>query len=121
MSLIDHLQTSKPVLVKPVDLVIGRPEFASLVDINFAGLLRIRLAEALASLECSDAGFKDAALAAEICSTGKTESRGEVHFGWVKESAVRILAEVKHLTLPVRLQSLCVASQSPDWRGIVLE
>lgn len=57
-------QVMKILGLEPPYAVVGRPEFASFVDVNLAGLLSVGLAKLLANAEGAHSSLKDSALAA---------------------------------------------------------
>lgn len=54
----------KVLFPKPTDLLIGRPELASLVNIDLTGLLSIGLSELFANAKGFDASLEDPSLTA---------------------------------------------------------
>lgn len=57
--------------VEPAHLVVGGPQFAGLVDINLAGLLRIGLSEFLVDSQRVQSPFENPPFAAEVCRTAQ--------------------------------------------------
>ena len=88
---------------EPTDLVVGRPEFAGLVDVDLACLLGVCLAELLAYSESVETSLEDASLAAQICCGRKTERSRESGLGFVQQLDIWIGGEVAHLALPICL------------------
>lgn len=105
--------------VKPANLVKGGPQLGSLVDVNLAGLLGIRLAEFLAGAEALQAALKDAALAGEVGCAVEAQVTSEQDLVGVKEMGLGIAAEINGLTLPVDLERVGAAGQRVAGRAVV--
>lgn len=101
---LDVFERDHPVRLKPASIVEDSPESGSLVDINLAGLLGIRLAELLAVLEALETAHKHASLAGEVSGTVQTKTAGKVELRRVQQPAVGVVAEVNGLALPFWLE-----------------
>ena len=106
----------KVLFPKPTDLLIGRPELAGLINIDLTGLLSIGLSELFANAKGFDASLEDPSLTAQVCGTREAKGGGEVDFSLMKKMPVRVVGEIKHLTLPVSLERLAVAFRQVDGR-----
>jgi len=100
---------AEEVWLKPADLLIRLPQFAGLVDIDLASLLRICLSEFFANPKSLDASLENASLAAKIRGTCQAERRSEVEFSLVEQVSVGVIREVENLALPVSLENFAVA------------
>lgn len=69
----------------------------SLIDINPASLLRIRLAEILPFTQLLQPHRKDAALLTDVFRAGEAEFGCQLDLGFVEEVAVRVGAEVEQV------------------------
>jgi len=95
--------------IEPTNFLIRLPQLASLVDIDLARLLSIRLAELLSDSQGVDTGLEDASFAAQVCSARKSERGSKIEFSLVQEVSIRVIGEIEDLTLPVCLEDLAVA------------
>lgn len=68
---------ANPVGVEPTNPVKGGPKLGGLVDVDLAGLLRIRLAELLVVAEAEESSLKDASLAGQVRSAIQSQVAGE--------------------------------------------
>lgn len=109
-------QVMKILRLEPPYSVVGRPEFASFVDVNLASLLSVGLAELFAYAEGTNSSLKDSALAAEVGRTRQSKCRGKIELGGTEQMSVRVIAQIQHLSLPVCLECLGVATQSLEGR-----
>lgn len=75
---------SEEVRLEPANLLVGLPEFASLIDVDLARLLGVCLTELLADSESVDAGHEDPSLTAEVGGACETKRRGKVNFSLVQ-------------------------------------
>jgi hypothetical protein len=116
-----HLEIlAEVVRVEPADLLIRRPEFAGLVDVDIASLLGVRLAKLLADLQALSAGLEDTALAAEVGRAAEAERCGKADFALVQHMAIGIFGEIEHGAPPISLEALgVVLGKSVERRAVV--
>jgi len=81
--------------VEPANFVVRGPKLASLVDINLARLLSIRLAKFLLVLEGAKTALEDASLTAKVCSTGQPERTREIDLCVVEHMPIWIIGKIK--------------------------
>lgn len=107
--------------VEPSDLVVGCPEFASLVDVDLTSLLSVSFAKLTADPVSTEAAFEDPTFAAEVGSTCETESASQMDFSWVKHVAIGIIGQVEGIiACPIGLESLGIVWwQSRERRAVV--
>lgn len=106
--------------VEPADPVVRLPQFASLVDVDLAGLLGVRLAELLSNLQGINACLKHTSLAAEIGCAVEPKRGGKMKLSLVQHVAIGIVGEIKNSALPLSLEDLAVSlGKGIKWWGIV--
>ena len=84
---------TKVLRIEPAHTIIRLPQLTSFVDVNLARLLRIRLAELLANLECLDASLEDASLARKIRGAVEAERASEVQLSLVQKITIGIVGQ----------------------------
>jgi len=95
-----------PLSIKPAHLLVGSPQLRCLVDINFTRLLGIGLAELLPDFGAFNTTHKHSPLAGEIGRAVQTQASCQKKFVGVQEAGVRILAQIKSITLPIHLETV---------------
>ena len=95
-----------PARVQPADLIVGHPELGGFIDVDLAGLLRIRLPELLSDLEALDAAHEDPSLAGEIRGAVETKAGRQQELIGVEHAAVGVGAQVKRRAFPIDLQAV---------------
>jgi hypothetical protein len=114
--LLIHMRLDPPAF-KPSDLVESRPQFRRLVDIDLAGLLRVRFPELLAKLCPPHLLDKDPALGAEVDGRGEPQGRCQLCLSWVQLVEVWLVLNRQRVASPVRLKyPVVVAGQALQWR-----
>jgi hypothetical protein len=100
-NIISSDELRNPFRVQPSNLVKCLPELASLIDINLAGLLGIRLSKFLANPESLDSLDEDPTLGGEICGTVEAEVGCEINLVWVEQVGVWIVLEINRSAFPI--------------------
>ena len=103
-NIISSDELRNPFRIQPSNLVKCLPELASLIDINLASLLGIRLSKFLTNLESLDSLDEDATLGGEVCGTIKAEVGCEINLVGVKEVSVWIVLEINRSTFPINFE-----------------
>lgn len=101
----------KVTLVEPADLVEGRPELASLIDIDLASLLSIRLSKLLTDPKSIETGFEDPPLATKVCSAAQAKCAREVDLCLVEHISIWVVRKVEDVAAgPVCFEDLWIAT-----------
>lgn len=108
-----------PAGVQPSHLIKSSPQFGGFVDINLAGLLRVRLAELLTRAQALQAALEDASFAGEVRGTVEAKIASEEKLVRMQQFGVRIAAEINGLALPVHLEAVGTQRQRVQRRAVI--
>lgn len=104
---VDQLhEVGHPGLLKPADLVKGCPQLGGFVDVDFTGLLCIRLAELLSHLKTLSTTDKHPPLARQVGSTIESKIGGECNLIRVQEVTMRVIAQIDWCSFPIHLEAV---------------
>jgi len=99
-------ELSKPLCLQPSYFLKGAPKLTSLIDINLASLLTIRLPKLLSSLQALYSSNEDSPLARQICCTVESEVGGQSDLIGMEEMYARVFAEINRGTFPFDFQGI---------------
>lgn len=95
-----------PVLVEPTDLVKSSPQLGCFININLAGLLRIRLTKFFPGVEALKTSNEHPSLAREISCAIKSKVGSERNLIRMQEIAMWVVAQIDGSSLPVHLETI---------------